>query len=62
MVGIFAGDWPPTATTTDMNMTDWELTVENQGAEVQSVSCIGAGGQSVEDDFDVVISVTRLGE
>lgn len=52
MIGTFEGDWPLIS----MQMTDWELKVENESDEIRSVSYIGVGPQG-GDPFDVEITV-----
>ena len=55
LFGVFDGDveFPGEAT---LLMSTWELKVENEGKEIKSISCQGAGDDSVT--IDVTIDVT----
>ena len=55
LIGDFvSGDWPPT-TTTVLNMTAWELSVEMEGQAITSISCKGEG----DTPTPVTITVTK---
>lgn len=45
--------WPP-ANVTTLGMTDWDIDVENEPADIRNRSCVGAG-----DEVEMSIVVTR---